>query len=145
MWESGSVSCSVVSYSSTSWTVACQVPLSVEFSRQEYWSGKPFSSPGNLTDPGIEPKSPELQTESSPSEPPGKPLVWGKQWQLTEDHGPTVLLGTVFFVCLFNLLAVLGLYCYVGFSLVVVSRGCSLVAVVGLLIAVASLVAVPGL
>ena len=85
MWESGSVSCSVVSYSSISWTVARQVPLSMEFSRQEYWSGKTFSSPGNLTDPGIEPESPELQTESSPSEPPGKPLVWGKQWQLTEE------------------------------------------------------------
>ena len=85
MWESGSVSCSVVSYSSTPWTVARQVPLSIEFSRQEYCSGKPFSSPGNLTDPGVEPESPELRAESLPSEPPGKPIVWGKQWQLTEE------------------------------------------------------------
>ena len=39
------------------WTVASQVPLSVEFSRQEYWSGLPFLTPGDLTDPGIEPTS----------------------------------------------------------------------------------------
>ena len=55
------------------WTVAQWASLSMEFSRQEYWSGKSFSSPGNLTDPGIEPESPELRTESLPSEPPGKP------------------------------------------------------------------------
>ena len=40
------------------WTVARQAPLSVEFSRQEYWSGLPFPSPGDLPDPGIEPQSP---------------------------------------------------------------------------------------
>ena len=40
------------------WTVACQAPLSVEFSRQVYWSGQPFPSPGDLTDPGIESESP---------------------------------------------------------------------------------------
>ena len=44
----------------TSWTVASQAPLSMEFSRQEYWSGLPFSSPGDLPDPGIEPTSPAL-------------------------------------------------------------------------------------
>ena len=43
------------------------------FSRQEYWSGLPFSSPGDLPDPRIEPGSPALQTDSLPSEPPGKP------------------------------------------------------------------------
>ena len=43
------------------------------FSRQEYWSGLPFPSPVNLPDPGIEPKSPALQANSLPSEPPGKP------------------------------------------------------------------------
>ena len=47
-----------VQLSVTSWTVARQGPLSVEFSRQEYWSGLPFLSPGNLPDPGIEPTSP---------------------------------------------------------------------------------------
>ena len=45
------------------WTVAHQAPLSMEFSRQEYWSGLPFSSPGDLSDPGIEPGSPALQAD----------------------------------------------------------------------------------
>ena len=51
------------------WTVAHQAPLSVGFSRQEYWSGLPFPSPGDLADPGIEPGSPALQADSLPSEP----------------------------------------------------------------------------
>ena len=55
------------------WTVAHQAPLSVGISRQEYWSGLPFPSPGDLPDPGIEPSSPALQADSLPSEPPGKP------------------------------------------------------------------------
>ena len=46
--------CSVMSDAATSWTVACQAPLSMEFSRQEYWSGLPFPPPGDLPDPGIE-------------------------------------------------------------------------------------------
>ena len=46
---------------------------SMEFSRQEYWSGLPFPSPGDLPDPGIEPRSPALQTDALPSDPPGKP------------------------------------------------------------------------
>ena len=46
------------------WTVACQAPLSMGFSRQEYWSGLPFPPPGDLPDPGIEPGSPALQAES---------------------------------------------------------------------------------
>jgi len=45
----------------TPWTVAHQALLSMEFSKQEYWSGLPFSSPGDLPDPGIEPGSPSLQ------------------------------------------------------------------------------------
>ena len=53
--------------------VACQTPLSMGFSRQEYWSELPFPSPGDLPDPGIEPKSPTLWTDSLPSETPGKP------------------------------------------------------------------------
>ena len=56
------------------WTVAHQAPLSTEFSRQEYWSGLPFPSPGDLPDPGIKPGSPALQADSLPSEPPRKPL-----------------------------------------------------------------------
>ena len=55
------------------WTVALQAPLFMEFSRQEYWSGLPFPSPGDLPDPGIESMSPVLQADSLPSEPPGKP------------------------------------------------------------------------
>ena len=57
----------------TLWTVARQAPLSMEFSKQEYWSGLPFPSPGDLTHPGIEPGSPALQADSLTSEPPGKP------------------------------------------------------------------------
>ena len=57
------------------WTVAHQVPLSVEFSRQEYWSRLPFPSPGDLPDPGIKPRSPALQADSLPSEPLEKPLA----------------------------------------------------------------------
>ena len=54
------VSQSVMSDFVTQWTVACQFPLSIELSRQEYWSGLPFPSPGNLPDPGVEPRSPVL-------------------------------------------------------------------------------------
>ena len=57
----------------TPWTVALQAPLSVEFSKQEYWKGLPFPSPGDLPDPGIEPRSPELQADSLPTELQGKP------------------------------------------------------------------------
>ena len=53
----------------TPWMVACQAPLSMGFSRQEYWSGLPFPSPGALHNPGIEPGSPALQTDALPSEP----------------------------------------------------------------------------
>ena len=53
-------------------TVVYQVSLSMGFSRQEYWSGLPFPSPGDLPDPGIEPRSPALQADALPSEPPGK-------------------------------------------------------------------------
>ena len=56
----------------TPWNVACQVPLSMEFSRQEYWNGEPFPSPGDLLDPGIEPGSSTLQAVSLLSETPGK-------------------------------------------------------------------------
>ena len=58
----------------TPWTVAHQAPPSMGFSRQEYWSGLPFPSPGDLPDPGIEQVSPTLQTDSLPTEPTGNPL-----------------------------------------------------------------------
>ena len=53
----------------TPWTVACQAPLSMEFSRQEYWSGLPCPPPGYLHNLGTEPKAPALQADSLPSEP----------------------------------------------------------------------------
>ena len=46
------------------WTVACQAPLSMKFSRQEHWGGLPFPSPGDLPDPGIEPRSSALQANT---------------------------------------------------------------------------------
>ena len=54
------------------WTVAYQASPSMGFSRQEYWSGLPFPSPGDLPDPGIEPGSPALKEDTLTSEPPGK-------------------------------------------------------------------------
>ena len=56
----------------TPWTVAYQAPPSVGFSRQEYWSGLPLPSPGDLPNPGIKPGSPALQADALPSEPSGK-------------------------------------------------------------------------
>ena len=57
----------------TPYTVALQVPLSRRFTRQEYWSGLPFPSPGDLPHPGIELRSPALHVDSLPAEPQGKP------------------------------------------------------------------------
>ena len=79
------------------WTVAHQAPLSMGFSRQEYWSGLPFPSPGDLPDPGMEPRSPTLQADALTSAPPGKPLntriltskisKGGKEARLKEEGG----------------------------------------------------------
>ena len=68
------------------WTAARQASLSLEFSRQEYWSGLPFSTPGDLPDPGIEamsPAPPAWQTDSLPLAPPGKPIIDNRNWFLT--------------------------------------------------------------
>ena len=73
---------SCVQFFLTMWTVAYQVPPSMGFSRQECWSGLPFPSPGDLPNPGIEPRSPALHADALPSEPPGKPVgqaVLGKK------------------------------------------------------------------
>ena len=56
----------------TLWTVAGQAPLSMGFSWQEYWSGLPFPSPGDLLDPGIEPMSPAMAGGFFTTEPPGE-------------------------------------------------------------------------
>ena len=58
----------------TPWIVGYQAPQSMKFSKQEYWSGLPFSSPGDLPNPGIKPWSPTLQADALLSKPPGKPI-----------------------------------------------------------------------
>ena len=64
--------CSVISDSLQPHGLSCQAPLSMEFSKQEYWSGLPFPSPGDLPNSRIKPRSPELQADSLPSELPRK-------------------------------------------------------------------------
>ena len=75
----------------TPWTAACQAPLSMAFSRQEYWSGLPFPSPGDLPDPWMKPRSPVLYVDCLPIGPPGKPIkVTGKSTQIHPKWGPDV-------------------------------------------------------
>jgi len=62
--------------------MAHQAPLSMRFPRQEYWSGLPFSSPGDLPDPGIKTGSPALLADSLLYEPPEKPLEWDTYWKV---------------------------------------------------------------
>ena len=80
--------CSVVSDSFViPWTVTCQAPLSIEFSRQEYWSGLPFPTPGDLHDPGIEPASPEspaLAGRFFTTAAPGKPFSL-HDWPINQE------------------------------------------------------------
>ena len=71
-------SLSCVQLFETPWTVAYQAPPSMGFSRQEYWSGLPFPSPGGLPNPGIKPGSPALQTDALPSEPQGKSINYSQ-------------------------------------------------------------------
>ena len=66
-------SLSCVQLFASPWTVACQAPPSMGFSRQEYWSRLPFPFPGDLPNPRIEPRSPTLQADSLPAELQGKP------------------------------------------------------------------------
>ena len=70
--------CSVTSFmsdSATLWNIACQAPLSMGFSRQEYWSELPCPPLGHLPHPGIEPIPPSLQVDSLLTKPPEKPLI----------------------------------------------------------------------
>ena len=71
-WVKGLLSLGWVCLFLTPWAVACQAPLSMEFSRQEYWSGLSFPSPGDLPDPGIEPGSTAFRVDFIPAELPGK-------------------------------------------------------------------------
>ena len=70
----------------TPWTVARQAPLSMEFSRQEYWSGLPFLPPGDLPDPGIEPKSLALRADSLPIE-----LAWCESSNNSQPYSQQIL------------------------------------------------------
>ena len=79
--------------------IAQQVPLSMGFSRQEYWSGLPFPSPGDLPDPGIKPRSPVLQADALASEPPGKPF----RPALKHSSSPSIIESLEFFSkCFFS-------------------------------------------
>ena len=69
------ISLSLLRLFATPWTVACQAPPSMGFSRQECWCGLPFPSPGDLPNPGIEPESSALQADALPWEPSGKPSL----------------------------------------------------------------------
>ena len=86
----------------TPWTVTYQAPPSMGFSRQEYWSGLPFPSPGDLPHPGTEPTSPALAGGFFIAEPPGKPqcqwqqetlLSWTQGWAVVEWAGNEWLPG----------------------------------------------------
>ena len=84
-------SLSRVQLSATPWKVTYQAPWSMGFSRQEYWSGLPFPSPGDLPNPGIEPGSPALQTEALPSEPLGKRTMY--KLNLSKNQSPNFLIS----------------------------------------------------
>ena len=81
----------------TPWTVAHQAPLSMEFSRQEYWSGLPFPSPEDLPDPGIDPRSPALQADSLLTESPGKPINVCKTYSISPSFTFDMRIYVLFF------------------------------------------------
>ena len=88
--QSAELSCSIISDSATTCTVSRQAPRPWRFSRQEYWSGVPCLAPGDLPNPGMEPKSPALQVDSLPSEPWGKPKnTGGGSLSLSQGIFPT--------------------------------------------------------
>ena len=86
----------------TPWTVAYQAPPSMGFSRQEYWSGVPSPSPGDLPEPGIEPRSPALEADTLTPEPPRKPnmlsrlvitfLPWSKRLLISWLQSPSAVI-----------------------------------------------------
>ena len=80
----------------TAWTVACQALLTMRFSSQEYWTGLPFPSPGDLPDPGIEPWSPALQADSSLTELRGKIASFWCHFILTFPGNGTLALEARF-------------------------------------------------
>ena len=75
----------------TPWTAVCQTPVSMGFPKQEYWSGLPLPSPGDILHPGIEPASPALAGEFYTTKPPGKPPFFpcfSGELQLIHSHFP---------------------------------------------------------
>ena len=83
-WKKVLITC--VQLFATPWTVDCQAPLSMEFSKQEYWSGLPFPTQGDLPDPWMDPRSPTLQADSLPSEPLGKPNCKFSEGSFPRDY-----------------------------------------------------------
>ena len=86
--------------------VAHWVVLSMEISRQEYWSGLPFPSPGDLPNPGVKSRSPTLQADSLPPEPQGRPcnivlpiFINGKTWNTQSAHPNTMQSSTALILC----------------------------------------------
>ena len=78
----------------------------MEFSRQEYWSGLPFPSPGDLPDPGIKPRSPALWADTLPAEPPGKPSVYERDPNKSRSENlkigvPGVILLVLYLIYIF--------------------------------------------
>ena len=95
----------------TPWMVAHQAPPSMWFSRQEYWSGLPLHPPRDLPGPGIGPRSPALQADTLPSEPPGKPsyhLILNSYWKPLSPWKDDQMLVT----CLLKLLLINLYKCY---------------------------------
>ena len=86
LWWKKVKSLSHVQLFATPWTVAYQTPQSMEFSRQEYWSGLPSPSPGDLPNPGSKPRSPALQADALPFEPVGGTKLRNSQIQLGWSH-----------------------------------------------------------
>ena len=87
---------------STPWTGAVQAPLSMGFSRQEYWSGLPWPPAGDLLNPGFKPRPPALQVDSLPTKPPGKPLGsihLLKPWKVHETPPPSYPISHWFSCC----------------------------------------------
>ena len=70
----------------TLWTITRQASLAMGLSRQEYWSGLPFPPPGDLPNPGIEPRSPALQAHSLPTESHGKPSLCRTSMQISHNY-----------------------------------------------------------
>ena len=80
----------------TPWTIACQAPLSTGFPRQEYWSGLPFPSSGDLPNPGFEPMSPALAGRFFTTEPPRKPPVkFTCYYYSSPNHKPSIWASSI--------------------------------------------------